>query len=1074
MRNLRFLAIPILVIGIFLFSTGMCVAAYGDVSTYVSQIYYGDGKDKLEAYFDFPEDIEVDSNGNFYIADTYNNVIRKISSSNKVSTVAGTGSYGDTNGSNLSAEFALPTGVATNPSGSQIYVADTENNKIKKIYAGSVTTLVSDLNKPEGLVVSGGYVYFLDTGNNALKKVSTSGGTVTTITSSLDSPKKLVIDNGYAYVANAGNSKIVKVNLSSGSRSTIASSGLDNVWGVAVYNGYIYFSDGDGFTDYIKQVSINGGSIEIFADDSNMVSINYPTGIAIYNDELYVMNQGIGTIHKFDLADANVNEIWAGKERFNNQDGTGTSGLIGRPWDITMDSNRNYIYFLENNKIKKIKRSTGKVTHLIGSSIDNYREGTGTGVRFSSPSGITIDSTNSYLYVADRWNNRIREIDIDAASVSLVSGAGLINTSGSDDNGYKEGKSCGEEYDLNQSGCAYFQNPAGIVISPDNNYLYVTDTGNNKIRKVKISDGQSSLIASSFDKPYGITIDAVGQNLYIADTNNHQIKKINLDNNSVSVVAGSGLPGYLDAVGTEAYFSYPEYVKMGSDGLLYVSESGSHRIRVVDPVTGSVRLVAGSGVRGFKNGDREDSEFNNPKGLLPDPTGNALYVADSWNDQIRLVNITGSAPYTEPAPDLNYVNPSAIERDTSRTSAMLQAQGINFRHGAEVLFGSVGATRVFVESATVLAVDMPFNQMAAGYYDVLVINSDGQCSVLSKGFSVTSGGVVPDITYGVDTSVCDLQTGTPSDDEVAAGKAFMAYAANLRGEWFVATGDLFGGGSKEIVTGTGSGMGPQVRIFDEDGNEQVSFFAYDEDFRGGVRVAVGDVDGDGFAEIVTAPGQGGTPHIRIFDEDGNLENQFFALDGKFKGGAFIAIGDVNGDGKGEIVITAGSGGGPHVTVHRNNGEIIANFMAYDQDFRYGIRPACLDFDNDNKDEIITGPDIGAPHIQMFSVQTGSVKRLNPGFYAFDSGYRGGVSITGADIDGDGKQEIAVGVGNDAQPEVKVYNKYGDEVLWQFYAFAKSYLGGVNVSAGDTDADGAEEIIVAPRSDGGPNIRIISY
>ena len=132
----------------------------------------------------------------------------------------------------------------------------------------------------------------------------------------------------------------------------------------------------------------------------------------------------------------------------------------------------------------------------------------------------------------------------------------------------------------------------------------------------------------------------------------------------------------------------------------------------------------------------------------------------------------------------------------------------------------------------------------------------------------------------------------------------------------------------------------------------------------------------------------------------------------------------------------------------------------------------MDFDNDNKDEILTGPDQGAPHIQMFSLRTGYVHRLNPGFYAFSSEYRGGVSLTGADIDGDGRDEIVVAVGDDAQPEVKVYNKYGGTILDQFYAFSKTFLGGVNFSGGDVDDDGIDEIIVAPRSDGGPNVRII--
>jgi len=1052
--------LPLLLIGVFLFSSAV-LAEYGDTTTFVSQVKYGDGLDKMDAYLDFPEDVTVDSNGNFYIADTYNNVIRKINTSGVVSTMVGTGAYGDVNSQGYNSQLSLPSGVAVNSDGSALYIADTENNKIKKMKSNAVITLVSDLNNPEAVELSGSTLYFLDTGNNALKKVSVDGGSVTTITSSLDEPKKMHISGSYAYVVNYGNGSLQKVNLTSGARTTIAS-GFENNWGIVIDGNYAYVSDGDGYTDIIQKVNLSSGTKTTFADDSNMVSINFPTGLTIYNGNLYVANAGIGTIHEFDLTDSNTNEIWAGKERFQNADGTGNMGLIGRPREMTMSPDGDYIYLIENNKISTITVATGEREYLTASSVDNYREHTGVKARFSSPAGLTINSAGDTLYITDRWNNRVRKVDIASTTTELISGTGLTNMTGSQTNGYLEGT----------KNTAQFNQPIGIALSADENYLYVTDTANNKIRKIRISDGQTWLVASGFNKPYGLAIDSSGENLYVADTNNHQIKKIDLSDNSVSIVAGSGSNGYLDAVGTSAYFSYPSFIDMGQDGNLYVSEVGSNRIRIIDPVTKSVRLVAGSGEKGYLNGSKTVTKFNNPAGMVADTANNKLYLADEWNDVIRRIDISGEAPYTIDAPEPASVSPSSIEQDSGRTSAMVLVLGDNFYTIHEVYFGSVEATNVYMQSSTSMAVDVPFDQLAPGYYDVLVKSDDGQCSILAKGFGVSENGAIPNITYTVDTSSCDLQNGESSDDEIAPGKSFMAYADNLRGEWFLASGDLTGDSAEEVVTGTGAGMGPQVRVFDEDGNEKFSFFAYDSSFRGGVRVAVGDVDGDGVSDIVTAPGQGGNPHIRVFDNQGNAKYSFFALDGKFKGGAFIALGDVNGDSKNEIVITAGAGGGPHVTVHKYDGTVLANFMAYGTDFRYGIRPACLDFDNDNKDEIITGPDVGAPHIQMFSVRTGYVHQLNPGFYAFDASYRGGVSVVGADIDGDKLDEIVVGVGLDAQPEVKVYNKYGTEILWQFYAFSRTYTGGVNISSGDIDSDGKDEILVSPRSNGGPNVRII--
>ncbi|MFH1534547.1 MAG: hypothetical protein ABIF80_01045 [Patescibacteria group bacterium] len=1103
------MTLPALLIGISLFIPNIVQATYGNTTTFVGKIYDGDAGTAIDAFYDFPEDITVDSSGNFYIADTYNNVIRKINSSDIVSTVAGTGSYGDTIGTASVAEFALPRGVAVDSSGN-IYVADTGNSKVKKISAsGTVTTLVdSGLSSPEGVSVFGSTVYIADTGNNALKKVSTSGGTVTTVTSSLSAPKKMAINSAgsTAYVANSGNYKVVSVNTSSGAVATIAGSGesgyeegvgtaalFENVWGVALADDdTLFVSDGNGYTDVIREIDLTTNTTSSFAQDTNMASINYPSGLVSYGDYVYVCNAGIGTIEKFnnitDDEERGASETFAGAERFGNVNGSSLVALFGRPYDMVLTADREYIYVADNNKIRRITLATGAVAHVIGNSVDNYREGTDPdpAVRFSTIQGIAVNSDGTTLYVADRWNNRIRKIDLTASPVkaSLISGAGLINTTGVDDNGYQEGSKCTGEYDLDIDGCSYFKNPAGIVISPDNTYLYVTDTGNNRVRKVRISDGQTSLVAGSgaegyadgtgsaaiFNKPFGITIDSNGEYLYVADTNNQRIRKIAIATGVVTTLAGSGTAGYRDAIGIEAVFSYPEYVKWAPDGNLYVTEVGSHRIRVIDTASGVTKLIAGSGERGFKNGDKDEAEFNNLKGMAVDLIGKRLYVADSWNDLIRSIDITGEAPYTDPAPVVAEVYPGSKEiAGNAADTKMVLISGSDFRHGATVNFGEHDVNVAYVQSSEQMAVELPFGQMAGGYYDVLITNSDGQSGTLERGFAITVGGETPKIEHTVDGPV--PFTG---DRPVVAGGGFFIHDESFRGGFFSTAADLTGDSRAEIVVGTGEGFGPQVKVFDADGNVLASFFAYATHLRSGVRVTVGDVDGNGTKEIITSPGPGGRPHIRIFNYDGSLYHPgFFALDGLFQGGAFIASGDVNGDGKDEIVVTAGPGGGAQVTVHNSEGTILANFFAYDQNtFRKGIKPITLDFDNDGRFEILTGPVLGAPHIQMFSIQPNLIKRLNPGFYAFDPSYQGGVSLAGGDIDGDGRDEIIVGVGADAEPIVRVFNKTATEILREYLVYSETFQSGVNISAGDVDADGRDELLILPRDDGGPNLRII--
>ena len=131
-----------LALGAFLVFSGLAQAAYGDTTTFASQVYWGDGQDARDAFLDFPEGLTRDSNGNFYIADTYNNTIRKIDTNNKMHTHAGNGSYGDRDGTGTGAYFAQPTGIAVDHN-NYIYVADTNNHKIKKISPDrKVTTIV--------------------------------------------------------------------------------------------------------------------------------------------------------------------------------------------------------------------------------------------------------------------------------------------------------------------------------------------------------------------------------------------------------------------------------------------------------------------------------------------------------------------------------------------------------------------------------------------------------------------------------------------------------------------------------------------------------------------------------------------------------------------------------------------------------------------------------------------------------------------------------------------------------------------------------------------------------------------
>lgn len=1065
--------VPIILTGTFFVSRIPAEAAYGDTTTYLGKIYSGDGSPATQAYVDFPDDLAFDSAGNLYAADTYNNVVRKIDTSGIISTYAGTGSYGLVNGSATSAEFSLPKGIAVDSSGN-VFVSDTYNNQIRKIdIYGSVSTYVSSgLAMPEGLVTYGNYLYVADTNNNAIKKVNRTTGEVTTLTTSISSPRKMDVssDGGTLYVADQGHYQVVGVNTASGAVTVIAGSGVlgyqegigtaaqfRSVYGVgydAASNSLFVTDEGADRIAMIRKISLATNSTSLFVSDTSMTTVYPNSGIRIYGEYLYL--GGNGTIHRFNRNNAADNNLVAGKDRFGNTDGSLGAAIIGRPYKLILSSDVNNFYVAENNKIRKINRVTGEVSFVIGNSIDSYdlEQKTGSQVRFSNISGITINSAGDTLYVVDRWNNRIRGINIASQSTFLVAGSGNYNVIGTG-NGYAEGV----------GGTARFDIPADLVISPDNQYLYVTDTGNNRIRRVRISDGQTTLIAGSgeagfadgvgsaakFNTPYGLDIDTSGQYLYVADRDNHRIRRVRISDGDTVTMAGDGRNGYLDGLTSKAVLSYPTYVKYSANKI-YFTDSGSHHVRVIELSAGLVKLVSGSGDRGFKNGARKTTEFNNLAGLTVDTVNKFLYVCDSWNDIIRKIDINGQAPYTDPAPVVSEIRPNRLKARTDvNYQAYLDLYGQNLRHGAITQFGDWPAT-TYVKSATQMTVVIPLGKMSPGYYDIKVTNTDGQADVLSVGFAISNAsGVVPAVFNTLET-----------------GEGFYAYASTFTGGVKTAVGDIDGDGQKEIITSTNQGGGPQVRIFDSAGSLEGQFMAYAPAFRGGVNIATGDVDGDGLDEIVTATASG-APHVRIFNNQGRVEGQFFAYALTYRKGVKVAVGDVNGDGLAEIVCGTGEGAAPHVRIFNGQGRVLRQFFAYPLTYKLGLNLTVADLNNDGLGEIIAAPlNNGGSHIRIFN-QEGA--RLSQ-FFAYGLAYRGGVNLASGDVNGDGIKEIITGTTAGKAPHVRIFNMSG-QVISQFFAAATSSQKGVYVSSGDVNNDGAAEIITSQMS-GPPEVVTFDY
>ncbi|MGC2165327.1 MAG: NHL repeat-containing protein [Gallionella sp.] len=555
------------------------------------------------ARFSYPTGLAVDSGGNLFVAD--DDSIRKITPAGVVTTYAGIpGSRGYANGNGGAAQFDGATGLACDASGN-LYVADQTNQVIRMITpTGDVSTLAGTpgtpgwqdgtansalFNYPTGVAVdTAGTVYVADSNNHIIRAIATSGSGIDVSTlagmygapgflnaagtnAQFSGPSALTLDSsGNLYVTDSSNHVLRKIT-STGDVTTFAGTanqqGYDDGNGAAArfdYPGAIG-ADATGnlyvaqYGDHtIRKISLNG-DVTTIAGAPAIAGYVDATGV----DARFDVSRGIATdaVGNAYVADGGLN----GRLRRVTPTGDVTTLLstLSVPGGVARDRSGNtYLADTYHHVIRKLEAG-GTESILAGSGNPGWIDANGTSASFDNPGGVAVDGSGN-VYVADTNNHTIRMIDPNGDVSTIAGSPGALGNI--DDTG----------------AAARFRFPQGVACDAGGT-LYVADRDNFAIRKIAPGgivttfagtmrstgavDGAGT--AARFSTVSGIAVDDAG-NLFVADTANNAVRKISTTGDVTTVIGAFGrrgvmlgdLPASLDA---------PNDVAVNADGELLVT-----------------------------------------------------------------------------------------------------------------------------------------------------------------------------------------------------------------------------------------------------------------------------------------------------------------------------------------------------------------------------------------------------------------------------------------------------------------------------------------------------------------------
>jgi sugar lactone lactonase YvrE len=625
--------------------------------------YSGDGGAAASAQLMQPSGLAVDSAGNLYIADTGNNVIRKVTvATGLISTVAGNGTPGYSGNGSLAtiAQLGHPRYVAVDGSGN-LFIADSDNSVIRKVtantgvirtvagtgvpgYLGDGGLATSARLIPSGLAVdSAGNIYVADATDSVIREVASGTDIITTVagtgtagfsgdggkavSAQLSSPDNVAVDAaGNLYIADAGNFRVRKVVVATGNITTAAGGGTNS------------FTNGPATSAQllaVPSVALDGAG-NIYIADGNVV-------------------------RKVTVATASISTLAGnGKPGFAGYTGDGgpaTSAQLSAPAGVAVDGAANlYISDTQNYAIREVAAATATIATVAGNGLPGYSGdgGAATGARIGAAFGGAVDGAGN-IYFSD--GNVVRKVTAATGVITVAAGNGTTGNSG--DGGPATG--------------AQLSNPTSVAVDGSGN-LYIADSASNVVRKVTAATGIITTVAgngtpgssgnggqatSAQLQPTSVAVDGSG-NLYIADLAHAVVRKVTAATQIITTVAGNGtLSASGDGGAALSAGLSPQAVAVDGSGNLYIADfytvtnpcgrycNGTvlfnDRIRMVTAATGVITTIAGTGTPGYSGdgGLATGAQLNGPLGVAVDAAGN-VYIADSGNNAIRMLTPTAA------------------------------------------------------------------------------------------------------------------------------------------------------------------------------------------------------------------------------------------------------------------------------------------------------------------------------------------------------------------------------------------------------------------------------------------------